>query len=239
MKKIHFTLIELLVVIAIIAILAAMLLPALGAARARAQSTNCQGNLKSLGVANLMYADSNNDCIVIYTSAGSGHNGNKWPYLLMPYMSIDFDNFSTYNHSDWGYTKAYRPPIFNCPVGMSEKLAPDYGISYALNQAYSDTNAARKYLNTFAGLDAYFGGIQPKGYASDPSEAWLFADCDYNLTANPWYAYVRSDCMKNGKGLRHNGYTNIAALAGNIISVKYEGGTYPLPKNHYIYREVQ
>ena len=65
-RKLRFTLIELLVVIAIIAILAAMLLPALASARASAWSANCVSNLKQLGYANIMYADSNRGLLVPY-----------------------------------------------------------------------------------------------------------------------------------------------------------------------------
>src|SRR5215510_16068078 len=70
--QIGFTLIELLVVIAIIAILAAMLLPALSNAKARAQGTMCLSNLKQLQLGWFMYGDDNGGKIPQNIASNSG-----------------------------------------------------------------------------------------------------------------------------------------------------------------------
>ena len=83
MKR-NFTLIELLVVIAIIAILAAMLMPALQKARESAKQSNCINNLKQCGTAYTQYFSSNHDYFPMPSFRGGGYIW--WAYQINPYL---------------------------------------------------------------------------------------------------------------------------------------------------------
>jgi prepilin-type N-terminal cleavage/methylation domain-containing protein/prepilin-type processing-associated H-X9-DG protein len=244
-----FTLIELLVVIAIIAILAAMLLPALAAAKRKAQQTYCLNNLKQLGLGFVMYFGDYNDVMPADASRGATWHSEDWIYwwpsgALQPGLAqsqiaqiIKWSNTNTVN------------TVFRCPADIDEIGrqiigTPYYEYSYSLNS--QDTNNGTVMLGP--GSSWQSGSWTPFKYtriqhptdvillAEEPNNYTPSSDAPANFTTANGNRIIddgRWTPGPNGITMRHSKKGNVNFADGHAERIDNETAMLPQYKGPY------
>ncbi len=186
-----FTLVEVMVVIALIAILAAILLPALGRAKGRAAQVACINNFKQLMVSWKLYADENDGHLVTTFYFGNGIvNTSAWVRGSMD------DNSAIYPPVDPGardstnlngitkgalYRYAGSPGIYHCPVDKSQTNGGPRVRSYSLNGWMGGSPVTGQ--TEFRVFNREADIVKPS-----PSGAWVFIDEHERSINDGWFA---------------------------------------------------
>jgi prepilin-type N-terminal cleavage/methylation domain-containing protein len=190
-RRYYFTLIELLVVIAIIAILAALLLPALSKAKEQAKNILCKSQLKDAGLLTMLYAGDFNDW------AYQGGGIEKWWQVL-----------------DWGHGYGVYWPItqekVRCPSAVRPAVSQvDFSYGARMNTTLSPTNNKV----TIGAKTLYYNRILR---ATDPSkDQWIADTADVN--GNESTTYYTYGTLANGYShisIRHNWIPTAYATSG-------------------------
>ncbi len=200
-NKNAFTLVELLVVIAIIAILAALLLPALAAAKRKALAVQCLGNLRQIHLATHLYIGDNEEHLPYAWYADDDPAENNFCMLLAPYafgVLWDFDGDSDFESG-----------IYACPVRLQEGAAPNntFYISYGMN-AYNSVSFPSPVT-------------RKENAVSAPAATLLAADIEFNYNHPP---LERLDADQ--AGYKHGRRANFVFFDGHAapVSLKQTNG---------------